>query len=64
MNTHARLQARLRARRPALVARALLLRRTEPDPVAALVALFASLPGDAALWRAVLSDGTTSGGGR
>jgi len=50
------LQARLRARWPAVMARARELEKTIPDPVQAIIDLLGNLPGDYATWREILDE--------
>ena len=50
------LQARLRARWPAVIAQARELEKAIPDPVQAMVDLLGSLPGDYATWRDILEE--------
>ncbi|MBI3738201.1 MAG: hypothetical protein HY258_04050 [Chloroflexi bacterium] len=50
------LQARLRAKWPAVMARARELEKTNPDPVQSMIELLGNLPGDYATWREILEE--------
>ena len=50
------LQARLRSRWPAVIARARELQKTSPNPVQSIIDLLGNLPGDYVSWREIMEE--------